>query len=124
MRAEVVQTEVSLGQRHEVTCIRYSLGRLVVTISGANAEACSVTFEEVAGFRVLDEGDLLEFWPECSSAHGWLFHVLDGGWFSQESERRGFLARDTKLVTEYLVNGTNDCVNVLSWSKPVVSRLS
>ncbi len=123
MKAESVQSDVPCGSSYEVTEIRYSLGQLDIAISGKTSEACIVTFEEVAGFRVLDEGDLLEFWPECSFDRGWLFRILDGGWFSQESERSGFLARDTKIVTEYLVTGVNECVNVLSWSEPKVSRL-
>lgn len=124
MKAESVQIEVSFGRSHEVIDIRYSLGRLAVTVSDAIAGAFVVTFEETTGFRVLDEGDLLEFWPECSSPRGWLFRVLEGGWYSQELQRSGFITRDTKKVTEYLITGMDDCVNVLSWSEPKVSRVS
>lgn len=123
MKAESVPSDTTLGRSHEVIDIRYSLGNLAVTVSDSVAGTWVVTFEDVTGFRVLDEGDLLEFWPECSSPRGWLFRVLEDGWFSQESQRSGFLARDTKKVTEYLITGVDDCVNVLAWSEPLVSRL-
>ena len=40
-----------------------------------------VWFAGAEGHRVLDEGDLLEFWPECSAPNGCIFKVLSGGWF-------------------------------------------
>lgn len=122
MKAEPLQNEAALGRNHEVIDIRYSVGQLAVTVADSETSTWVVTFEDVAGFRVLDEGDLLEFWPECSSPRGWLFRILEGGWFDQESQRSGFLARDTKKVTEYLITGADDCVSVLSWSEPSVSR--
>ena len=46
------------------------------------------------GFRVLDEGDLLEFWGtefwKSGLAQGsFLFEVLRGGWFDLEAQRSG-----------------------------------
>jgi hypothetical protein len=40
--------------------------------------AAPYDFPEIVGFRVLDERDLMEFWPECSSPHGKLFEILAG----------------------------------------------
>jgi hypothetical protein len=123
MKAESVQSDISFENSHEVIDIRYSFGRLSITVSAPHAETCVITFEEVVGFRVMDEGNLLEFWPECSSQRGWLFRVIEGGWFSQESQRNGFLAGDVKAISEYLVTGANDCVNILSGLEPKMSRL-
>ncbi|MCQ9769317.1 hypothetical protein LM247_15895 [Pseudomonas aeruginosa] len=41
----------------------------------------------------------------------------------QECRREGFVARETKAVDEYFVNGGDRCLSVLSWSPPKVSPL-
>lgn len=79
-----------------------------------------VEFEGVSGFRVLDEGDLLEFWAQDVSKPGWLWLVRSGGWRDLESTRSGFIRRDVPSLREYMVLGVNDCVNVLSGCTPKV----
>ncbi|HCL3231334.1 TPA: hypothetical protein N2A10_003985, partial [Pseudomonas aeruginosa] len=54
---------------------------------------------------------------------GWLYRVEQGGWLNQECRREGFVARETKAVDEYFVNGGDRCLSVLSWSPPKVSPL-
>jgi hypothetical protein len=79
-------------------------------------------FPTLRDFGVLDEHDLLEFWPQCSARHGGLFEVEKGGWFSQESVREGFLsATQKRSLTEFFVTGPNACVNVLAFSPPKFS---
>ncbi|MFO6129145.1 hypothetical protein, partial [Pseudomonas aeruginosa] len=67
--------------------------------------------------------NLLEFWPACAASEGWLYRVEQGGWLDQECRREGFVARETKAVDEYFVNGGDRCLSVLSWSPPKVSPL-
>ena len=81
-----------------------------------------VIFEEPAGFRVLDEGDLLEFWPDCSMSIGWLHEITSGGWFDLEKNRSGFLSSDSSDIIEYLIVGVNYCVRILAWEKPRVQQ--
>lgn len=107
----------------EVECAVFTEGALVVTVvSHAFGTSCNVRFAACLGYHVLDEGDLLEFWPECSRPNGWLFRIKGGGWFEQESQRPGFLSRVTQLgIHEYFIAGENTCVNVLSWEAPEVT---
>lgn len=76
---------------------------------------------EVEGFRVLDEGQLLEFWGDDSKDH-WVFEVLDNGWLATESARETapFIAENGQLK-EYLVAGINDCVSILDYEYPRVT---
>lgn len=105
----------------EVIDIAYNVDSLRVTVKDLNTDAeLVVEFVEVEGFRVLDEGDLLEFWPICSRPY-WLFQITAGGWLDQECSRPGFAARETKNVFEYFIGGVNACVSVLAWSPPVVT---
>ncbi|MCE3272238.1 MAG: hypothetical protein K0S57_2635 [Ramlibacter sp.] len=76
-----------------------------------------VEFGEVAGFRVLDEGDLLEFWAQGVHKPGWLWRVSRGGWRDLEATRPGFIRTDAR---EFLVLGINDCVSVFSGEEPKV----
>jgi hypothetical protein len=80
-----------------------------------------VSFENPLGFRVVEERDLMEYWPVCSTPAGWLFRIHSGGWL-EERTRRGSLMLDMYPdVKEYLITGINDCVSVLSTEMPSLS---
>ncbi|BBI69588.1 hypothetical protein PKHYL_37790 [Psychrobacter sp. KH172YL61] len=49
-----------------------------------------VDFTDIIGFRVLDNGNLVEFWND-DCPNGWLWEVSDGGWFDLEKQREGFV---------------------------------
>ena len=106
----------------EVTSVEYSLGSLRVQVTTpAGDRAVTVRFEEVEAFRVLDERDLQEFWPACSSATGGVFEISNGGWLSQEMQRPGsMLPHMHPQLKEYLVTGQNECVNVLAAMAPAI----
>jgi hypothetical protein len=98
----------------EVAGISYEPDRLMVNLGVGP----TLIFEDVLGFRLLDEGDLLEFWPGCSAEHGGLFKVEEGGWLSQESTRQGFLSAKLTGLREFFVTGPNACINILGFSEP------
>lgn len=79
-----------------------------------------VEFDGMVGFRVLDEGDLLEFWNPQVRADGWLWEVGSGGWFDLEKHRKGFLSGVTDGYREFLIGGINDCVSVISYEEPKI----
>ena len=78
-----------------------------------------VRFDGASGVRVLDEGDLLEFWPECSAPNGRVFRIHSGGWRDQEAQRGGFLMQHSQPeIPEYFIAGDNECVSVFSHVPP------
>ena len=104
----------------EVINIEFDVEELEVTVL-IDGYKLDVSFDSPAGFRVLDEGDLLEFWPDCSSPNGWLYEIFEGGWFDQERNRKGFVSTaNNPAVREYFIVGTNYCVNVLALAAPCV----
>jgi len=122
VNATIVETGFKFSEAHEVSSVSYIGGRLCVALKALKGEETVVaTSPEVAGFRVLDEGDLLEFWPVCSSPGEWLFLVMGNGWLDQERMRSGFVRGDIKNLREYLITGENDCVSVLAWDQPRIS---
>lgn len=84
--------------------------------------AIKVHFSLTYGFRVLDEGDLNDFW--CGewdgAAGGIVIQVLSGGWFDQEKSRQGFIGGYAGWVREYLITGQDACVSVLAGKPPVI----
>ncbi len=101
--------------------VHYDTGKLVVTVmSPDEGTSALVTFAEVIGFRVLDEGRLLEFWPACSGDKGWLFHIRANGWLDQEIARRGSLLEKLPGLNEYFMAGENDCISVLAGQAPEI----
>jgi hypothetical protein len=91
--------------------------RLALDFPGVKAPTY-VEFDDVVGFRVLDEGDLLEFWKPEVRKPGWLWRVTRGGWRELEATRPGFARTD---VQEFLVLGINDCVSVFATGEPRVN---
>ena len=108
-----------------ISRITYEPNQLEVSLEH-DEDVITVRFEGVVGFRVLDERDLLEFWPTCSTPNGWFFEILSGGWRAHEEARSAFLAPTMfKSLKEYLVTGVNDCVSVLTdgTDRPVIVQV-
>lgn len=123
MELEFAVLESPLQSGAEVTRLEYDLHNLVINIEPIfDAPPIVVTFESAIGFRVLDEGDLVEFWKHLSSKDGWLFQILAGGWFELESQRDGFISQHNSHVCEYLIVGPNECVSVLAYKPPLVAK--
>lgn len=117
-RPEVESLFVEPAATPEVIAVSFDLWVLRLTLNFPGSVAPTyVEFEEVAGFRVLDEGDLLEFWSTDVHKPGWLWRIVAGGWRELESTRSGFIRTD---VREFLVLGINDCVSVFAGSEPRV----
>ncbi len=89
-----------------------------------NDETVNLKFENIVGFRVLDEGNILEFWNK-KRPQGWVWEVLENGWFDLEKTRGGFVLGyiDDNRPKEYIVLGVNDCVSVLTYSSPIISEV-
>jgi len=123
--AQAVETICTFQSSVDITHVRLEWGELVVTlISGGDRKVATVRFSEVAGFRLLDEGDLLEFWPACASANGWLFLINKNGWFDLESSRSGFMREKSLSLFEYFIASQNSCLSVLSSEAPKVETYS
>ena len=80
-----------------------------------------LTFTAVAGFRCLDEGDMLSFpWPE--NATRWYVHRLSGsGWLNQE-QSLGNTTMGDDTWDEYLVATGNECVSIIAQCDPVITK--
>ena len=123
--AEAVETGCTFQSPVDVTHVRLEWGELVVTLTSCGDKKAAIArFGEVAGFRLLDEGDLLEFWPVCARANGWLFQINANGWFDLEASRPGFLREKGLGLSEYFIAGQNSCVSVLSNEAPKVETYS
>ena len=109
----------------EIVHVSYDLWRLQVTLVFEGQHNPVYLIFNSVGFRVLDEGQLLDYWAKEDRAPGWIWRMQSGGWFEQESDRSGFLmgacAKDgDPRPQEYLVLGVNDCVSIFSWGEPQV----
>ena len=105
----------------QVVEVRHAVGRASVVVEANGVEA-GVHFEDVVALRVMDERDLMAFWPTCSTPNGWLFEVTNGGWLSQERLRDDSCIRfHDERLREFLVAGIEDCVSVLATLPPRVT---
>lgn len=109
--------------RYAIKAIRglsYDGEKLIVEIQGERFAFARIVFERPAGFRVLDERDLCEFWNEYSEPNGWFYQVEQGGWMELESHRPLFNSPSYHgNLREYLIVD-DQCVSVLATSEPVI----
>ncbi|MEV6279980.1 hypothetical protein [Nocardia sp. NPDC051832] len=101
--------------------LRYD-GDLTIAIQGPSFSHAHVVFRRPVGFRVLDEGDLTEYWNTYSEPHGWLWEVLRGGWLDLERQRPTFWRGEQDGLREYFLVD-EDCINVLTWEPPEIIDL-
>lgn len=100
--------------------LRYDNDGLIIEVQGPGFVFARVVFKRPAGFRVLDERDLCEFWNQYHTGNGWLYEVQEGGWLELESSRSEFLAPlMLPGLREYLVV-CDTCVSVLAVQPPEI----
>jgi len=103
-------------------------GVSIDVLSRKTGQTCTVVFEQVVGFRTLDELDLASMWIEAERtdlSSSWLFQVDQGGWFDLESTRLDFYTQhEPKRPFEFLVAGYRDCVSILSHAMPRLNAKS
>ncbi len=106
----------------EVGRLDYDLWTLRLTLHFGDLPPGYLIFKDLSGFRVLREGDLLEYWGPVRPK-GWLWEVQSGGWRDSESQRSGFVSGGMQGIREFLVVGQVDCISVLSSSAPEFTRI-
>jgi hypothetical protein len=107
-----------------VRSLRYDCeGTLVIEVQGEGFVFARIVFQRPAGFRVLDERDLCEFWDHYHTGNGWLYEVQEGGWQELESHRPLFNSPSVFTgLREYLVV-CDTCVSVLATQPPEIIDL-
>jgi len=71
LKTESIQTAFSPNSGVEIDEVIFRSGELIIHLVDASGQA-DLVFKNAYGHRVLDEQDLLEFWPTCSLSNGWL----------------------------------------------------
>jgi len=114
-----------LPRFEEMGRIEYDNGCLEVRMQAADdgSELC-IRFELVEAMGILDERDLMEFWPSCSGPDHCPFEIHDGGWLSQERLRGSCTADLMPDLREFLITSSWECVSVLSRGAPSVRVVS
>jgi len=95
---------------------------LEIDLQGDGFSFARLTFEDVLGFRVLDERELCEFWNTYSTPSGWLYEVLEGGFLELERTRAKFDVMEIPGLREFMIMDYA-CVNVLCVHPPRLEQL-
>lgn len=106
-----------------VRSLWYDNDGLTIEVQGPGFVFARVVFRRPAGFRVLDERDLCEFWDSYHTSNGWLYEVHEGGWQELESHRQSFNSPSFFTgLREFLVV-CDTCVSVLAVEPPEIIDL-
>ena len=119
--ANPIVTQYPFLRGTQIGTINYRSNKLLIeVISCDKDEIVFVEFEGVIGFRVLDERNILEYWPTCSTPNGWIYEIESGGWIHSETIRLKNYDSEFHSAKEYLVGGIDECVSVLSLQAPII----
>ena len=102
--------------------VKFSVEGLEIIV-GSKFWKIKVLFTSTFGFRVLDEGDLSEFWSQGDLTFGWCYEVTKDGWCTLEKTREHFISGEMDDLREFLIIGINECVSVLSLKPPKIIEL-
>ena len=76
-----------------------------------------VIFDAPEGFRLLDEGQMLNFpWESIQGSKFYVFRVESSGWIEQEEFAGNLSLPDT--AKEFLVCTDNECISVIAHTEP------
>lgn len=76
-----------------------------------------VVFDQVEGFRLLDEGAMLRFpWKRLSDDGAFVHRIPEGGWLDLERDAGNILP--AAGAAEYLIVTQNECVSVIAYAEP------
>ena len=122
-KVKTVDFPILTNDLPEIVNINYDLWTLRISLSFEKIDRpIYVTFKRISGFRVLDEGNLLEFWNPAVRVPGWIWLVENGGWFDLEKLRGGFVEsyHDNEFFIEYLIMAINDCISIFASCEPEI----
>jgi len=94
-------------------------GRLVIGVKRSRNEngVIRITFNQVDGFRLLDEVQLAHYWVREDFPLGYpLLEVIEDGWANEEDERLGYVQQQR----EWMIVTAGACVSVFSKAEPEV----
>jgi hypothetical protein len=121
VRATPLSHAPILAHPAELVSSSYELGKLIITLEDLkDSVLISFSFADVEAHRVMDEGRLLAYWPECSTPNGSIFEIHSGGWLDElRRDSSGAFWAD-KTLREFLVPGIGDCASVIGFSAPEI----
>ena len=74
-----------------------------------------VIFENPIGFRLLDEGDMLNFpWKDLTKSRSFVHRIDEGGWYDLENKAGNLIHNDK--TQEFVIVTGNECVSVITWA--------
>jgi len=89
-KTEVVPESTGITSA-ELQRIEYEPNSLRIQLT-PEPDAFVVYFEVVAGFRMLDEGNLTDVWSDAGyNPKASVYRVLSGGWLGVEKTRKSFI---------------------------------
>lgn len=108
----------------ELLNIHYDMGSitgdstLTLQLESSTEGKFQIVFDSPEAVRVIDEGQICEFWNKYSTPNGWLWQVLEGGWIDLELQRSTFWgAEPPSPPLEFLIVG-DQCVFVMAQMPP------
>lgn len=121
VRASPLSGASASARSLELVSVSYDLEKLIIRLEDPESEvSISVAFRNVEAHRVMDEGRLSAYWPECSTPNVTIFEIHSGGWLDEL--RRGGCGPlwESKTLREFLVPGINECASVIGFSVPEI----
>jgi hypothetical protein len=119
--------EYRFDQESDIIDVIYTNSGLRITVMAATTMFTNVYldihFSFVAGFRLLDERDLLGYWESRAfNSNHHVYEILSGGWTNGEALQAGLFTNAIES-REWFIKTTNKCMNILSSEEPQIREI-
>lgn len=125
VKARVLETVIEHFHSPVVAGLSYRIkhSKLIIYYhSAGNGDIdYKIIFENPRGFRLLDEGDMYNYWEGEEMRNNWLFEIESGGWLDRENDAGVFLSKILEY-REFLITGVDDCVSVICGNEPIIMK--
>ena len=97
VKARVLETAINSFHSPVVAGLNYriKLNKLIIYYHSDGNEDIDyeIIFENPRGFKLLDEGDMNNYWEDEMMINDWLFEIESGGWLDREDAAGGFISK-------------------------------
>jgi hypothetical protein len=121
VKAQKIDTIIDKFDSPIILSIDYDLESLRIRYSANENDEYIILFNNPIGFKCLDERDMMDYWKHKVLTDNWIIEILEGGWLDMERSN-SFISDKILNVREFLIEGNDECLTVLSEKKPVIER--
>jgi hypothetical protein len=121
MKAKKTNTIIKEFKNPQILSIYYNSSELFINYLANPTHIVEIKFQDIKGFKCLDEGDLTSYWDNEVLIKNWIVEILEGGWKDAEISKNNFVvSNQDEQIREFFIMGGDDCITVFAYDEPEI----